>query len=195
MLQKAQAEPSRVHWLQADIESWAPDHALDLIFSNATLQWLDKHQELFPRLAGYLQLGGCLAVQMPLSWSAPSHRLMRETLANGGKGGLPLGTAELRQAVARNWVEAPAFYYGLLVDHVAALDIWETEYLQELSGEDAVLEWVKGTGLRPILNGLPDEERKIFLDEYRRRLRQAYPIRANGITLYPFRRLFIVAVK
>ena len=130
---------------------------------------------------------------MPLSWSAPSHRIMRETLENGGPGGTPLGTAELRQTVGRQWVDAAEDYYDLLVGQAATLDIWEAEYLQVLEGDDPVLEWVKATGLRPILNDLNDDERARYLAEYARRLRAAYPTRPNGRTLYPFRRLFVVA--
>ena len=193
MLQKAAAESGRVRWTEADIRDWRPDDPPDLIYSNATLQWIAGHAELFPRLVGFLQPGGCLAVQVPLSWGAPSHRLMRETLADGGPDGTALGTAELRQGVARKWVDDAEEYYDLLVGSTASLDIWETEYLQILEGGDAVLEWVKGTGLRPILNDLDDGEREIFLSEYARRLPAAYPVRPNGHTLYPFRRLFIVA--
>jgi trans-aconitate 2-methyltransferase len=130
---------------------------------------------------------------MPLSWSAPSHRLMRETLANGGLRGKPLGTERLRQSVARDWVSGPTNYYDLLAASAQSIDIWETEYLQVLEGQDPVLEWMKGTGLRPILDGLDLNERATFLAEYGSRLRTAYPARPDGRTLYPFRRLFIVA--
>jgi trans-aconitate 2-methyltransferase len=193
MLAQASAEPAKIHWVNADIHKWAPDEAPDLIYSNATLHWVEDHQKLFPRLLGYLEAGGCLAVQMPLSWESPSHRLMRETLANGGPDGEALGAETLRRAVARKWVEAPEAYYDLLVGRARGLDVWTTEYLQILEGDDPVLEWVKGTGLRPILNGLNGKERETFLEEYARRLRDAYPVRADGRTLYPFRRLFIVA--
>ena len=84
-------------------------------------------------------------------------------------------------------------YYDLLVGDTRSLDLWETEYLHVLEGQDAVLEWVQATGLRPFLNGLGDRERRSFLAEYARRLRQCYPVRPDGRTLYPFRRLFIVA--
>ena len=193
MLQQAAREPAPVEWVEADISAWQPAEPADLIYSNATLHWLENHEQLFPRLVRHLKAGGCLAIQMPLSWGAPSHRLMRETLANGGPEGRALGSEQLRKTVARKWVEDAAVYYDLLVDRTSNLDIWETEYLQVLEGEDAVLEWVKGTGLRPILNGLDGPEREVFLQEYKRRLRQAYPIRADGRTLYPFRRLFLVA--
>jgi trans-aconitate 2-methyltransferase len=193
MLAQAATEPSRVRWIEADIRDWQPAVAADLIYTNATLHWIDGHRELLPRLVGMVNPGGCLAVQMPQSWPAPSHRLMRETLANGGPDGEPLGPEPLRQAVARTWVEHAAVYYDLLAERTRGLDIWETEYLQVLEGDDPVLEWVKGTGLRPILNGLDDDARAIFLAEYARRLRAAYPMRTDGRTLYPFRRLFVVA--
>jgi trans-aconitate 2-methyltransferase len=130
---------------------------------------------------------------MPLSWSAPSHRLMRETLVDGGPNGEPTGPDSLREAVGRNWVEPAEIYYDLLASRASTLDIWETEYLQVLTGEDPVLEWVSATGLRPILNGLAEDDLAVFLDAYTRRLREAYPPRPDGSTLYPFRRLFIVA--
>lgn len=193
MLAKASAEPSSIEWIEADIHQWTPTDTPDLIYSNATFQWITDHKQLFPRLVAALQPGGGLAVQMPLSWGMPSHELMRETLANGGVGGAALGTDELRQAVGRKWVEDAGDYYDLLEGSCTNVDIWETEYLQILSGEDPVLEWVKATGLRPILNGLGDSDREQFLAEYRKRLRGPYPMRANGHTLYPFRRLFIVA--
>jgi trans-aconitate 2-methyltransferase len=193
MLQTASQQPGPVQWIEADIRSWQPTETPDLIYSNATLQWVDGHHELFPRLVGMIAPGGCLAVQMPLSWAMPSHRIMRQTLVDGGPGGTPLGTDELRQRVGRKWVDDADEYYDLLVGQTTGIDIWETEYLQILQGDDPVLEWVKGSGLRPILNDLSESERATYLAEYARRLREAYPVRANGKTLYPFRRLFIVA--
>lgn len=193
MLREARAAAASVRWEKADVAGWAPDEPPDLIYSNACLHWVADHDALFPRLAGSLREGGCLAVQMPQSWAAPSHRLMRETLADGGGRGRPFGTEALRRAVGRKWVDDAAHYYALLAGCADGLDIWETEYLQVLEGEDPALEWVKGTGLRPVLDGLAGEERDAFLAEYRRRLREAYPARPDGKTLYPFRRLFIVA--
>lgn len=195
MLAQAAAVASTVQWLEADAQTWQPSEPPDLIYSNAALQWVDQHETLFPRLLRLLPPGGCLAVQMPLSWGATSHRLMRETLDDGGPGGTPIGDAALRAAMGRKWVEDAEVYYDLLAAETQSLDIWSTEYLQVLEGEDAVLEWVQGTGLRPILTGLDEAERDVFLTAYRQRLRQAYPVRPDGCTLYPFGRLFIVAVK
>jgi trans-aconitate 2-methyltransferase len=193
MLAKAAAAPGRIRWIEADVRRWRPDEPPDLLFSNAALHWVEGHRELLPRLLGFLRPGGCLAVQMPLSWHSPSHRLIRETLAGGGPGGAALGSEELRREMARNRVEKAEVYYDLLAERTRGLDLWETEALQVLEGDDPVLEWVKGTGLRPVLDGLADGEREIFLAEYARRLREAYPLRAGGRTLYPFRRLFLVA--
>jgi trans-aconitate 2-methyltransferase len=194
MLSKAQTDQGGIHWIETDINTWIPDEAPDLIYSNATLHWVEGHHDLFPRLARFVRRGGCLAFQMPLSWDAVSHRLMRETLADCDGEGRSLGTQEFRQTVTRNRVKDPEFYYDLLAGRVSSIDIWATEYLHVLEGEDPVLEWVKGTGLRPVLNGLTGDELEIFLAEYRRRLRVAYPVLPDGRTLYPFRRLFIVAL-
>jgi trans-aconitate 2-methyltransferase len=193
MIEKASTTPSRVQWVESDVRSWQPTETPDLIYSNAALQWVDGHHELFPRLVRLLAPGGCLAVQVPLSWPMPSHREMRQVLVDGGPGGTPLGTDELRRTVDRKWVDDPDEYYDLLVGQTATIDIWSTEYLQVLEGPDPILEWVTGTGLRPILNGLSEADRPVYLTEYSRRLRELYPTRANGKTLYPFRRLFVVA--
>ena len=116
--------------------------------------------------------------------------------AGGGAGGAPFGSAALRQAVGRRWLHEPGFYYDVLAAEAAQLDVWTTEYQQALSGADAVLEWVTGTSLRPILRArLQGAERDAYLATLRRRLSRAYPMRADGITLYPFRRLFFVAVR
>jgi trans-aconitate 2-methyltransferase len=193
MLAKAAAAGGDIRWCEADVATWRPEDAPDLIYSNATLHWVGDHAALFSRLTRFLKPGGCLAVQMPLSWAAPSHRLMRETLANGGPNGGTLGSDDLRGALANDSVAPAATYYDLLADCAQTVDVWETEYLQILDGPDPVLEWVKSTGLRPVLEGLGERDRAVFLAEYAARLRAAYPVRADGRTLYPFKRLFLVA--
>ena len=195
MLAKAAEPPNRIEWIQADIAGWEPERAPELIYSNAALHWIDDHAALFPRLFGFVAPGGCLAVQMPLSFSMPSHVLMRETLANGGVNGSRLGDEALAAAVVRKWVLDAGEYYDLLAPEAASVDIWETEYIQRLEGDDPVLEWVKATGLRPILNGLDGDDCARFVEVYRERLRRKYPRRADGHTLYPFRRLFMVATR
>ena len=195
MLAKAAERPSRIDWIEADIAEWEPERAPEVIYSNAALHWVDDHATLFPRLFGFVAPGGCLAVQMPLSFTMASHVLMRETLADGGVDGSRLGDEALAASVARKWVLDADEYYDLLAPEAESVDLWETEYLQRLEGDDPVLEWVKATGLRPILNGLCGAERERFIEVYRERLHMAYPRRAGGHTLYPFRRLFMVAMR
>lgn len=187
--------PGNVTWEYGDLADWRPNQTPTVFFSNAVIQWVPDHHELVPRLWNMLPSGACLAVQAPLSWDMRSHQIMRETLENGGHGGGAVGSAELRTAVGNRWVQDPDFYYDLLAPEADHLDVWTTEYQHVLTGDDAVLEWVTGTGLRPILNGLEDGDRETYLEEYRRRLNVEYPKRADGFTLYPFRRLFFVAVR
>lgn len=193
MLEKARAAAPAIgsgaaepEWIEADVRDWAPEAGTDIVYSNAMFQWVTGHETLFPRLVGALEPGAVFAVQMPLSWGQPSHAALREVLSG-------FGTPELRAEMGRKWVEAPDWYYDLLRPLVAGLDIWTTTYLQVLEGEDPVLEWVKGTALRPVLDALDEGERAAFLAVYRDRLRTLYPPRAGGETLFPFERLFIVA--
>ena len=182
-----------IDWQQADIGSWKASKPFDLIYSNATLHWLPNHVTLLPHLIEQLRPGGVIAIQMPLSWYAPSHRLMREVLATGGPNGAALGDEALRAAHDRPPVMQAGEYYDLIAPLVERVDIWSTEYLHILEGKHAVFDWVAGAGLRPILQSLEGEAREHFLFGYRDRVREAYPQNMHGQTLYPFPRLFIVA--
>lgn len=188
MLAKAATEPGRIVWEAIDVRTWRPPKPVDIIYSNAMLQWVTGHALIFPSLVEQLAPGGVLAVQVPLSWSEPSHRLMRQTLAEMGAGHAPL-----LQQLELKWVADAGDYYDLLTPIVRDLDIWETRYYQVLDGADPVLEWIKGTGLRPVLDGLKGADLDRFIQTYRDRLREAYPRRPDGRTVYPFPRLFIVA--
>lgn len=191
MLAKAAAEPSAIEWVQRSLAGWQPELPASVIYSNAALQWLPDHATLFPALMQGLAPGGVLAVQMPANFSEPSHTLVTETLMAGP------WRSRLQHLVQPPRVSPAQAYYDLLAPLAAgpagALDIWETVYLQVLEGEDPVKEWTKGTWLRQFLDALDMGERAAFEDDYARRLRVAYPRRADGTTLFPFRRLFIVA--
>jgi trans-aconitate 2-methyltransferase len=188
MLAKARAAAPSVHWVQQSLASWRAPAAADVIYSNAALHWLPDHQRLFPALVEQLAPGGVLAVQMPRNFGAPSHILIAQTVRSGP------WRARLEPLLGPSPVAEPAFYYGLLNARVARLDIWETEYLQVLSGADPVKEWTKGTWLKQFLDALDEPQRREFEDDYAARLRQAYPPLADGNTLFPFRRLFLLAV-
>ncbi|MEW2403341.1 trans-aconitate 2-methyltransferase [Streptomyces sp. NPDC046862] len=172
----------------ADVTTWAPPEPYELIVSNATLQWVPGHVTRFPAWVDGLAPGGLLAFQVPGNFDSPSHRLMRE-LAQSARWKDRLGET-LRHDDA---VLTPAAYLHRLADLGCEVDAWETTYLHLLQGEDPVLDWVKGTGLRPILTELGDDAAP-FVDEYRAALREAYPATAHG-TVFPFRRVFVVARK
>lgn len=197
MLAEAAIEPSRVTWRAADIGQWSAAQKAALIFSNATLQWLEGHARLLPHLLRQLAPGAVLAVQMPRNFAAPSHALMRETAAQGPWAAVlePQTRSGTREGslLRRDPAGAPDFYYDLLRPLTRELDLWETEYLHVLEGADPVLEWVRGSALRPVLEALPPELARGFEHDYAARLRAAYPRRADGRTLLPFRRIFIVA--
>jgi trans-aconitate 2-methyltransferase len=175
---------------QADITHWADPGPFDVILANASLQWVPDHSSLFPRLLGKLGPGGSLAVQMPDNLDEPAHRLMRKVAADG-----PWAAKLANAAGARAERHGAAWYYGLLRDSVAAVDVWQTTYIHALAGgAGAVVEWFKGTGLRPFLDPLDDDERAAFLDRYQSAIAQAYPALPDGTVLLPFPRLFIVAI-
>jgi trans-aconitate 2-methyltransferase len=186
MLKQARAI-SGIDWVEGDVGTWTAPQPADLVFSNAVLHWIDGHAQLFPRLLQQVTRGGVLAVQMPRNFQAPSHVLLYETAARGPWA--PAVVPYLRPSP----VAAPEAYYDWLMPHATQLDIWETEYLHVLQGESAVLEWTKGTAVRPLLERVDAARRADFLATYAEALRTAYPRRADGMTLFAFRRLFIVA--
>lgn len=172
---------------QADIATWAPAEPVDVLFSNAALQWLGGHDALFPRLLSALAPGGVLAVQMPSMHAAPL-RAEQDRIARDGP-----WAATLSRITSAPPILTPGAYYDLLRPRVASLDLWVTEYVHVLRGEDPVVQWAMGTSLRPYLDVLDGAERDGFLDAYRTSMRAAYPPQADGVVLLPFRRLFILA--
>jgi trans-aconitate 2-methyltransferase len=173
----------------ADIAAWNDARTYDLILANAVLQWLPDHETLFPRLIGQLASGGHLAVQMPDNLDEPAHRLLRETAAEGP-------WADRLKGVERTARHQPLWYYELLAPHCARVDVWRTTYHHPLQGgADAVVEWFKGSALRPFIAALNDDEQTAFIARYRDGIAKAYPTLADGTVLLPFPRLFIVATR
>ncbi len=188
MLSEARRREVAVDWSQADIADFRPGTPPDLIFTNAALHWLPDHDQLFPRLLRTLAADGVFACQMPQSFDTSWHLALRQT-AEDGPWAARLSTV---QGVRRT--APPAQYHDWIAPLCGEADIWSTTYLHVLEGEDPVVQWMMGTGLRPYVQALGSaDERLAFLEVYRARLADMFPVRADGTTLFPFPRLFIVA--
>lgn len=189
MLEQARGLPDDVDWVQGDLEAWKPAAPVDLILANASLQWAPDHAELFRRLTEALAPDGVLAVQMPMAWETRHHTLMRQTAADGPWSARLKGVDTIQPLLA---AEA---YYDAMADLCEEVDVWSTTYLHVLDGENAVLEWMKGTALRPYLTALCEDpaNRDAFLARLAQVLGEAFPRRPEGRTLLPFPRLFLLA--
>ena len=174
-----------VDFAVGDLRTWRPDEPVDVLVSNATLQWVPGHLDLLPDLVGHVAPGGWLAFQVPGNFDEPSHTIRRDLAAEPEYAGFTAGVATPDAFDAATYLERLA---GL----GCTVDAWETTYLHVLTGEDPVFTWVSGTGARPTLQALPDDLRPAFEDEFKRRLRAAYPAGPAGVVL-PFRRVFVVA--
>jgi trans-aconitate 2-methyltransferase len=184
------AIPGRLTFDVVDLRSWKPDRPVDVLTANAVLQWVPGHLALLSDLVETLAPGGWLAFQVPDNFDEPSHTLLRDLRLS------PRWRERLGEGADRTaGVERPDTYLRKLIDLGLQPDVWQTTYQQVLQGDDAVLEWVKGTALRPVLSLLADDaDRQEFLDTYAGQLRDAYPQQAWG-TPFPFRRTFAVARK
>lgn len=171
----------------ADVREWAPADDVDVVVCNAVLQWVPGHAELLRGWARRMTPGGWLAVQVPGNFDTPSHVLVRELAAS------PEWSGRLHGVRHVDAVDDPQGYAELLAACGCSVDAWETTYLHQLSGEDAVLEWMTGTGLRPIRAALDDAAWATFRAELAPRLRAAYPVRDDGTVWFPFRRVFAIA--
>ncbi len=190
MIAAARRAWPRGQWLLADAGTWTGDAPFDLVFSNAALHWVPEHARLLPRLLQQAGPAGVFAVQMPAHLDSPVHQLMLQ-IADDPKWQARMGRA--RTAVT---VHRPAFYYDLLRPLCKRLDLWETEYVHVLDGPDAIVEWIRGSGLRPFLEALElGEHRREFLERLLDGVKRAYPRQADGRVLFPFRRLFLIACR
>lgn len=176
-----------VEWIGSDASSWEPPSPADVIYSNAVLHWLDDHASLLPRLVGAVAPGGAFAVQMPRNHSAASHQVAFEVARDGP------WSAHLEPLLRTDPVASPQEQHELLAPHVADIDIWETEYLHVMDSADEIVEWTKGSLLRPLLAALEPDAAAEFESRYRDGIRGAYPPSPSGRVLFPFRRQFIVA--
>jgi len=177
-------------WLIGDIAAWSTEIPFDVVFSNAALQWVPRHAILIPHLFAQVASGGALAVQMPAHFNSPLHR---EILATADD---PSWRHLMGPALNALTKEPPSLYYNLLQPLAARLDIWETEYYHVVDSPQSIIEWFRGTGLRPFLAALENEgQRKRFEEQLLERYTRAYSPQNDGRILFPFRRLFIVAYR
>ncbi|MQA77149.1 MAG: trans-aconitate 2-methyltransferase [Streptosporangiales bacterium] len=184
---QAYAKDGRLAFTRGDLTTWTPREPVDVVVSNATLQWVPEHADLLPRYVEWLSPGGWLAFQVPGNHRAPAHLLLRDLRLSPRWRDL-VGDGADRHLVVRE----PDAYLDLLGGLGCTLDVWETTYRHVLPGDDAVLEWMKGTGLRPVLSRLDEADGAEFLDEYGALLREEFPRRPWG-TVLAFRRIFVVA--
>jgi trans-aconitate 2-methyltransferase len=186
MLTTASEGTPNVTFLQADIAQWSPPGSADLLFSSATLHWLDNHWQLLPRIVAHLAPSGVLAVQMPNNRDAPCHRLIDAVAADG--------PWRSQLSKVRGWsAESAESYYKILAPLTHRVDIWETEHLHVLEGDNPVFQWIKGAALRPYLDAFDKSTHSAFLAACANRIAAAYPKQPDGRTLLPFRRMFLIA--
>lgn len=169
----------------ADLRTWEPSEPVDVLVSNATLQWVPGHLDLLPRLVGHVVPGGWFAFQVPGNVEEPSHTTPRRLAAEEPYAAFTAG-------VALPAAHDAATYLDALARLGCDVDAWETTYLHVLTGEDPVYTWISGTAVRPVVQALPDDLRPAFEAELKRRLRQTYPAGPAGV-VFPFRRVFVVA--
>jgi trans-aconitate 2-methyltransferase len=170
----------------ADVVDWMPSPDTDVVITNAVLQWVPSHPQLLPRWLHALPAGAWFAMQVPGNFGAPSHASVRELLTEPRW----RGRVQVRTELA---VPEPAEYTELFAAHAADVDVWETTYLQRLTGDDPVLRWISATALRPVRDALAPADYEDFRAELAPRLRAAYPVRPDGSTWFPFRRIFAIA--
>lgn len=187
MLRKAAERATNIEWEIGDIGTWQPNEPAELIFTNAALHWITGHTRLFTRLMSSIDTGGILAVQMPRNFGALSHTSITEAAMAGP------WRSTLEPLLRPAPVEPPPFYIDILSNMTSSLDVWETEYSQILTGENPIKEWTKGTWLMPLLSALEEPERTDFENAYAELVAKAYPKQPDGTTVFPFKRMFIVA--
>ena len=189
LLEAARRDYPDITFAAGDIATWTADEPCDVVFANASLQWVGDHERLIPRLFDQVAPGGVFAVQMPRNHDFATHALMRQVAAEGE------WRDRLNGARDPSPVKPPEFYYDLLAPCSADFTIWETNYIQVMDGVQAIIAWLHGTGLRPFLARLMEAERPVFLDRYAALLSDAYPAHADGKILLPYPRLFFIAGK
>ncbi|MCB1489057.1 MAG: trans-aconitate 2-methyltransferase [Bauldia sp.] len=189
MLAAARTRLPEVDFIEAPAESWTPPEPFDVIYGNAVFQWVPRHLDTLERLLRSCRPGGALAMQVPDNRGEPTHLLMDEVAREGP------WQERFTTPIARETIPPPSTYYDRLKPHASSVDIWHVAYNHILDGPVAIVEWVKGTGLRPYLDRLEPTEREAYLADYTARIAAAYPPLVDGRVMLRFPRLFVVATK
>ncbi|MEL7238316.1 MAG: methyltransferase domain-containing protein [Planctomycetota bacterium] len=189
MLANARASDVPATWHRADLHAYVPAEPVDLLFSNAAYQWVHGQADVLPRLMQSLTTGGQLAMQIPTHESSAVHRAILDTLADGSWSSLDLGDRRIFE------IHSPADYYDILAPHAAIVELWTTEYQHVLGSAGDVVAWIRGSGLRPYLQGMPEQHHDAFVTAFAERVAKAYPSQPDGRVIFPFRRLFFVATR
>lgn len=191
MIEAARARLPDIQFSVMDLHSWEDPGPFDVILANAVLQWVPGHEALLPALVAKLAPGGALAIQMPDNLGEPAHRMMREVAAAG-----PWASKLSSASQARAPLPKPEWYFSLLKPLCSKVDIWRTTYYHSLpGGAKAVVEWFKGSGLRPFLEPLSSEERSAYLERYTAEIAKICLPLADGGILLPFPRVFLAAIR
>jgi trans-aconitate 2-methyltransferase len=190
MLRQARERLPGRTFMQGDLATWSPPENTDVLFANAVFQWVPDHPNVLARLLEALPAGGVLAVQMPDNTNEPALALMREVAERGHYAGHPA-----LEHAARGDLPTPGSYYDLLRPLASHLDVWHIVYNHVMAGPEGIVEWFKGSALRPFIDALDGTARETFLADYTARVAKAYPTRYDGKVLLRFPRLFIVAVR
>jgi trans-aconitate 2-methyltransferase len=191
MIEAARRRLPKVRFALGGIEGWNDAGPFDVILANAVLHWLPNHARLLPALVGRLASGGGLAIQMPDNLDVPAHRLMREIAADG-----PWASLLAAASASRTPLGSVDWYYELLQPLCSRVDVWRTTYYHPLpGGAAAIVEWFKGSGLRPFLEPLDAPSRAAYLERYTAAVARAYPALSDGSVLLPFPRLFMAAIR
>jgi trans-aconitate 2-methyltransferase len=189
MLRQARERLPHCRFVEADLSTWTPEPGTDLLFGNAVFHWVPDHPNVLKRLLEALGSGGVLAVQMPDNANQPAIAMMEQLMASG-----PWADAMAQAKRRRKRLLRPEEYYDLFRALCRHIDIWHIHYNHLMENHAGVVEWFKGSGLRPLLAPLDAAMREAFLAKYTDEIRRAYPRRCDGKVMLKFPRLFMVAV-
>ncbi len=183
MIQRACKEHCDLEFVQKDLRELTGQY--DLLFSNACLQWVPAHKTLIPELLTHLNPGGIFAAQFPMNHAEPLYQII-QSVASEDRWGFT--NVELDY----NGTLTPHEYFDLLSETCSGFQLWETRYYHNLKNHEALIEWVKGTRIRPYLSLLSDPDKKAFEAEILRKVKDAYPIMKNGEVILCFNRFFLI---